>query len=90
MNQSILSIKSAACNLGSSFYDGQLRSLQYTLGCGNPDRRAADSSDWNDAMVTVESRPVRKEPGDNMIAGSINDNARDGAGSLQMRVMATG
>ena len=42
-------------------------------------------SDVNEAMVTGESRPVGKEPGDRVIGGTIN-----GDGSLRVRVTATG
>jgi P-type Cu2+ transporter len=42
-------------------------------------------SDVDEAMVTGESRPVDKAPGDTVIAGTIN-----GDGSLRVRVTATG
>jgi Cu2+-exporting ATPase len=42
-------------------------------------------SDVSEAMITGESRPVRKQPGVQVIAGTIN-----GSGSLRVRVTATG
>jgi Cu2+-exporting ATPase len=46
---------------------------------------AEGKSKVNEAMITGESRPVAKEPGDRVIGGTIN-----GDGSLRVRVMATG
>src|SRR5215204_2719702 len=43
------------------------------------------SSEVNESMITGESRPVRKQPGDRGIAGTVN-----GAGSLRLRVTGTG
>lgn len=42
-------------------------------------------SDVNEAMLTGESKPVEKNPGDKVIGGAIN-----GDGSLRVRVAATG
>ncbi|MFO7324006.1 MAG: copper-translocating P-type ATPase [Chloroflexota bacterium] len=42
-------------------------------------------SSVNESMLTGESRPVEKEPGARVIAGTLN-----GAGSLRVRVTATG
>nr|WP_049907140.1 copper-translocating P-type ATPase [Halovivax asiaticus] len=42
-------------------------------------------SDVNEAMITGESRPVSKEPGDEVIGGTVN-----GDGSLRARIDATG
>jgi Cu2+-exporting ATPase len=42
-------------------------------------------SDVNESMITGESAPVKKRPGDKVIAGTINSN-----GSLRVRVTAVG
>ncbi|WP_115799224.1 copper-translocating P-type ATPase [Halorussus rarus] len=42
-------------------------------------------SDVNESMITGESKPVSKEPGDEVIGGTIN-----GDGSLRVRIDATG
>src|SRR5919112_2133191 len=43
------------------------------------------TSEVNEAMITGESQPVRKEPGERVIAGTVN-----GSGSLRARVTGTG
>lgn len=43
------------------------------------------TTDVNESMITGESRPVRKEPGANVIAGTVN-----GSGSLRVEVSGTG
>src|SRR5690606_24529493 len=43
-------------------------------------------TDVDESMITGESRPVNKEPGGTVIAGTINS----GDGSLRARVTATG
>jgi Cu2+-exporting ATPase len=43
------------------------------------------AGDVNESMVTGESRPVRKQPGGKVIAGTVN-----GAGSLRVEVTGTG
>jgi len=42
-------------------------------------------SSLNEAMITGESKPVEKQPGDRVIGGTVN-----GDGSLRVRVTATG
>ena len=50
------------------------------------DGEVADgSSHLDESMLTGESRPVRKSPGDEVVAGSVN-----GEGSLRVRVARTG
>ena len=46
---------------------------------------AEGSSSVNEAMVTGESTPVKKSPGDEVVGGTVN-----GDGSLRVRVTATG
>ena len=43
------------------------------------------TSEVNESMITGESRPVKKAPGDEVIAGTVN-----GAGSLRVAVTGTG
>jgi Cu2+-exporting ATPase len=45
----------------------------------------AGESDLDEAMITGESRPVAKRPGDKVVAGTVN-----GAGSLRVEVTGTG
>jgi Cu2+-exporting ATPase len=44
------------------------------------------NSDVNEAMITGESKPVKKEPGSRVIGGTVNE----GSGSLRVNVTATG
>ncbi|HEX8691236.1 MAG TPA: heavy metal translocating P-type ATPase [Longimicrobium sp.] len=46
---------------------------------------ASGESSVNEAMITGESRPVRKSPGERVIAGTVN-----GEGSLRVEVTGTG
>ncbi len=46
---------------------------------------AEGESSVNESMITGESKPVHKHPGENVVGGSIN-----GDGSLRVRVTATG
>ena len=43
------------------------------------------TSDINESMITGESRPVRKDPGSSVIAGTVN-----GSGSMRVQVTGTG
>jgi Cu2+-exporting ATPase len=43
------------------------------------------TSEVNESMITGESRPVKKSPGDKVIAGTVN-----GSGSLRVQVTGTG
>ena len=45
----------------------------------------AGDSEVNESMITGESKPVSKEPGDEVIGGTVN-----GDGSLRIRIDATG
>jgi P-type Cu2+ transporter len=56
-------------------------------GASNPADGVVEEgeSDVNESMITGESAPIRKKPGDKVIAGTIN-----GTGSLRVRVSAVG
>jgi Cu2+-exporting ATPase len=45
----------------------------------------AGESELDESMITGESRPVRKRPGDHVVAGTVN-----GSGSLRVEVTAVG
>ena len=47
---------------------------------------AEGSSEVNEAMITGESKPVSKDPADDVIAGTVNS----GSGSLRVKVTAVG
>jgi Cu2+-exporting ATPase len=57
-------------------------------GAGIPADGQVDegSSDVNEAMITGESKLVKKEPGSKVIGGTVNE----GSGSLRIHVTATG
>ena len=68
----------------------QLKSGDIVLvrpGAGIPADGEVESgeSQVNEAMITGESTPVKKQPGEKVIAGSIN-----GDGSLRVKITATG
>lgn len=52
---------------------------------GDPRVVEEGESDVDESMITGESRPVSKEPSDEVIGGTIN-----GDGSLRVRISATG
>jgi P-type Cu2+ transporter len=69
---------------------GELREGDLMLirpGAGIPADGLVQSgtSDVNEAMITGESRPVKKRPGDKVIAGTVN-----AEGSLRVEVTGTG
>jgi P-type Cu2+ transporter len=69
----------------SELADGDL--LLVRPGAGIPADAAVQEgrSSVNESMITGESRPVEKNPGDQVIAGTIN-----GQGSLRVQVSGTG
>src|SRR5690606_5330985 len=69
----------------SQLRDGDLLLVRPGAGVPADGEVVEGGSAVNEAMITGESRPVDKEPGDEVIAGTIN-----GDGSLRVRVTATG
>jgi Cu2+-exporting ATPase len=65
--------------------EGDLLLIRPGAGVPADGRVEEGESEVNEAMITGESRPVSKEPGAEVIAGTIND-----TGSLRVRVTAVG
>jgi P-type Cu2+ transporter len=69
----------------SSLRQGDLLLVRPGAGVPADGEVVEGESSVNEAMITGESKPVDKAPGDGVIAGTIN-----GDGSLRVRVTATG
>ena len=68
-----------ACATATSCWSARARAFRPTASC------ATGRSAVNESMITGESRPVEKNAGDRVIAGTVN-----GAGSLRVEVTGTG
>ncbi len=69
----------------SALREGDLVLIRPGAGIPADGEVVEGSSDVNEAMITGESRPVRKKAADQVIAGTVN-----GSGSLRVRVTGTG
>jgi Cu2+-exporting ATPase len=69
----------------SQLQEGDLLLVRPGAGIPADGEVETGDSEVNEAMITGESKPVAKEPGDKVIGGTVN-----GDGSLRVRVTATG